>query len=447
MDVLHPRCCGLDVHKSSISACILVQVAGRVQKHQRRFGAMTQDLQELGNWLRQFEVAQVAMESSGVYWKPVWNILEGQFTVVLVNAQHIKNVPGRKTDQKDAEWIAQLLQHGLLRPSYVPCEIIRDLRDLTRMRASLSQEASRISSRVQKVLEDANVKLASVATNTVGKSGRAMLEEIIAGQNDPEHLASLALGHLRAKTPQLKLALEGKVRPHHRFLLRRLLDQLRFVEHEILLLDERLEDIGRERPELSEAVARWDTIPGIDRVAGWTLLAEVGHNMAQFPTAEQLASWASLCPGNHESAGKRLGGTTRKGSPWLRRIACQCAWAAARTKNTYLSAQFRRLAARRGSKRAIIAVAHSLVIIGYHLQKNQRNYEDLGGDYFDRIDSAGLRRYFDQTTRETRAQGDSRADPSHLTNCFPSMFSREKAGLQRDAIRSQWSTRSKEVPN
>src|SRR5215468_7875975 len=180
MDVLYPRCCGLDVHKSSISACILIQVAGRVQKHQHRFGAMTQDLQELANWLRQFEVAQVAMESSGVYWKPVWNILEGQFTVILANAQHIKNVPGRKTDQKDAEWIAQLLQHGLLRPSYVPSEVIRDLRDLTRMRASRSQEASRISSRVQKVLEDANVKLASVATNTLGKSGRAMLEDIIA---------------------------------------------------------------------------------------------------------------------------------------------------------------------------------------------------------------------------------------------------------------------------
>ena len=204
MDVLHSRCCGLDVHKSSISACILLREAGRVQKHQRRFGAMTQELQELAEWLRQFGVSQVAMESSGVYWKPVWNILEGQFTVVLANAQHIKNVPGRKTDQKDAEWIAQLLQYGLLRPSYVPCEIIRDLRDLTRMRASLSQEASRISSRIQKVLEDANVKLASVATNVLGKSGRAMLEDIIAGEDDPEHLASLALGHLRVKIPAVK---------------------------------------------------------------------------------------------------------------------------------------------------------------------------------------------------------------------------------------------------
>ena len=212
MDVLHPRCCGLDVHKSSISACILLREAGRVQKHQRRFGAMTQELQELAEWLRQFGVSQVAMESSGVYWKPVWNILEGQFAVVLANAQHIKNVPGRKTDQKDAEWIAQLLQYGLLRASYIPCEIIRDLRDLTRMRTSLSQEASRISSRIQKVLEDANIKLASVATNVLGKSGRAMLEDIISGEDNPEHLASLALGHLRVKIPQLRLALEGKIR-------------------------------------------------------------------------------------------------------------------------------------------------------------------------------------------------------------------------------------------
>jgi transposase len=220
-----------------------------------------------------------------------------------------------------------------------------------------------------------------------------MLEDIISGEDDPEQLASLALGHLRVKIPQLRLALEGKIRSHHRFLLRRLVDQIQFVEHEIALLDERLEEIAQQRPELSQAVARWDTIPGIDRVAAWALLAEIGDNMAQFPTAEHLASWAALCPGNHESAGKRLRGTTRQGSPWLCRMACQCAWAAARTKNTYLSSQFRRLAARRGKKRAIIAVAHTIIVIGYHLQKNQSNYEDLGGNYFDRIHSDGLKRY------------------------------------------------------
>lgn len=393
MDVLHPRCCGLDVHKSSISACILLHVSGGVQKYQRRFAAMTQDLHELVSWLKQFEVSHVAMESSGVYWKPVWNILEAQFTLLLVNAQHIKNVPGRKTDQKDAEWIAQLLQHGLLRPSYVPEEIIRDLRDLTRMRASLSQEVSRLASRIQKVLEDANVKLASVATNALGKSGRAMLEAIITGEDDPEQLAALALGHLRAKIPQLRLALAGRIRDHHRFLLKRLLHQIDSFESEIRLLDERLEEIGNGSPGLADAVARWATIPGVDRVAAWALVAEVGNKVAQFPSAEQLASWAGLCPGNHESAGKRLGGKTRKGSPWLRRMTCQCAWAAARTKNTYLSAQFRRLASKRGNKRAIIAVAHSILVIGYHLQEKQSSYNDLGGDYFDRMHTDGLKRY------------------------------------------------------
>src|ERR1700719_2853127 len=239
------------------------------------------------------------------------------------------------------------------------------------MRTSLSQEASRISSRIQKVLEDANGKLASVATNVLGKSGRAMLEDIIIGKDNPEHLASLARGHLRVKIPQLRLALEGKIRSHHRFLLRRLLDQIQSVEHEIALLDERLEDIGRQRPDLAQAVARWDTIPGIDRVAAWALLAEIGDNMGQFPTAEHLASWAALCPGNHESAGKRLRGTTRQGGPWLRRMVCQCAWAL-RTKNTCLSSQFRRLAARRRTKRAIIAVAHTLNRYCLSLTKEQQ---------------------------------------------------------------------------
>src|SRR5215831_9323746 len=220
-----------------------------------------------------------------------------------------------------------------------------------------------------------------------------MLEDIICGEDDPEHLAALALGHLRVKIPQLRVALAGKIRSHHRFLLRRLVDQIQFAEHEIALLDERLEDIGRQRPELAQAVARWDTIPGIDRVAAWALLAEIGDNMSQFPTAEHLASWAALCPGNHESAGKRLRGTTRQGSAWLSRMACQCARAAARTKNTYLSSQFRRLAAKRGKKRASIAMAHTIIVIGYHLQKNQSNYEDLGSNYFDQLNADGLKRY------------------------------------------------------
>lgn len=393
MEVLYSRCCGLDVHKSSVTACALLRERGRARKERRRFTTMTEDLRHLAEWLTQLQVTHVAIESTGVYWKPVWNVLEGRFTIILANAQHVKNVPGRKTDTKDSEWIAELLQHGLLRSSFVPPVIIRDLRDLTRARASLSQEVTRISSRIQKVLEDANIKLSSVASNTLGKSGRAMLEAIIDGQADPEQLADLALGHLRKKIPELQLALTGSVREHHRFLLQRLLGQLRFVENEIALLDQHLEQIGQREPALAAAVARWTTIPGVDQVAAWSLAAEIGVDMEQFPTSAHLASWAGLCPGNCESAGKRLSGKTRKGSPWLGRMTCQCAWAAARTKHTYLSMQFRRLAAKRGNKRAIIAVAHSILVIAYSLQKNRCDYCDLGNDYFDRLNADGLRRY------------------------------------------------------
>jgi transposase len=394
MELLYPRCCGLDVHKSSITACVRIQEkSGKPRKMVRRFGAMTGDLRALAHWLAEQQVTHVAMESTGVYWKPVWNILEGKFTLILANAQHVKNVPGRKTDTKDSEWLAELLQYGLLRSSFVPPQRIRDLRDLTRTRASLAQESSRIASRIQKVLEDANLKLASVASDVLGKSGQAILVAVIAGQDDAEQLADLARGLLRAKIPQLQSALEGLTRDHHRFLLERLLTQWRFVESETELLDQRLEQIAQAEPPLAEAVARWDTVPGVDRIAAWGLVAEMGIDMDQFPSAQQAASWAGICPGNHESGGKRLSGKTRKGNPWLRRILGQSAWAAARTKNTYVAAQFRRLAAKRGRQRAIVAVGHSLLVIGYHMQRKQCSYQDLGPDHFDRVNAEGLKRY------------------------------------------------------
>ncbi len=333
------------------------------------------------------------MESTGVYWKPVWNVLEEHFHMVLANAHHIKAVPGRKTDMMDCQWIAELLRHGLLRGSYVPSAVIRDLRDLTRTRATLSQEQSGISSRIQKLLESANIKLASTVTHTMGKSGQAILDAIVNGEDSPERLADLALGKLRSKIPQLQLALDGRIRDHHRFLLDSLLRQYRFLEAEIQALDTRLEQLGEQHQEIADAVARWITVPGVERVTAWTLVAEIGSDMTAFPSAAHLASWAGLCPGNHESAGKRLSGKSHKGSPWLRRMACQSAWAAVRTKNCYLSAQFKRLAARRGSKRALLAVAHSLLVIGYHLQSKGCVYQELGGNYFDPLHAEKLKRH------------------------------------------------------
>lgn len=383
MEVLYGCCCGLDVHKKSITACVLwAEAKGKKRQQKRVFTTFTQDLLALADWLRECGVTHVALESTGVYWKPVWNVLEGQFEVLLVNAQHIKAVPGRKTDQKDSEWIADLLQHGLLRGSFVPPRETRELRDLTRYRVSLAEECNRIANRIQKVLEDANIKLASVATDALGASGRAMLEAIIAGEQDSGKLAELSKGLLRNKRPELQLALEGRVTEHHRFMLQQLMDDLRHAEAKMTAVEA---EIDRRMRPFQTAVTRLKTIPGVDRVTAWGLLAEIGFDMHQFPSAAHLASWAGLCPGSFESAGKRLSGKTRKGSHSLRRCLCQAAWAVSRQKNNYLAALYRRLAARRGGKRAVIAVAHALLVMAFHMLQRCVDYIELGGDFFDRI--------------------------------------------------------------
>jgi transposase len=329
------------------------------------------------------------MESTGVYWKPVWHMLEGQFELLLVNAQHVKAIPGKKTDRRDSAWLAELLQHGLLQSSFVPPQTIRELRDLTRYRVTLAQECNRIANRIQKVLEDANVKLASVATDALGASGRAMLKAMIAGEKDPQKLAEMSRGLLRRKIPQLQMALEGQVSPHHRFLLQELLDHLEFVESKMTRLEQ---EIGERLRPFEDTVRRLCTVPGIDQVSAWGIISEIGFDMNQFPDASHLASWAGLCPGNWESAGKRKSGRIRKGSAWLRRHLCQSAWGVSTKQNNYLSALFRRLAARRGVKRATIAIAHTLLVISYHILRDPVRYRDLGPDYFDKLHPERLKR-------------------------------------------------------
>ncbi len=391
MRIVYARCCGVDVHKKSITACVLLRdAAGTTQQEIRRFGTMTRDLLELADWLHGLQVTHVAMESTGVYWKPVWNILEGQFAMMLVNAQHIKAVPGRKTDTKDCQWIADLLQHGLLRGSFVPPPPIRELRDLTRLRTSLRQDHTAVANRMQKILEDANLKLASVASDWLGVSGRAMLAQLLAGEEDVAKLAGLARGRLREKIPALQLALHGRLTDHHRWLLRLQWEQLEFLESQIARLDAQIQ---AHVTEYQEAITLCTTIPGIEEVAAANLVAEIGVNMEQFPSAQHLASWAGLCPGNHESAGKRLSGTSRKGNAWLRRSLCQAAWAASHTKDTYLATQFRRLAARKGKKRAIVAVAHTILVMVYHMLKAKQPYRELGADFLDRRHAEQVKRY------------------------------------------------------
>ena len=417
MRIVYQRCCGMDVHKDSVTACLLViNEGGKDRNEKREFGTMTRDLRELASWLASEGVEAIAMEATGVYWKPVWNILDAEkkFKMLLVNAQHIKCVPGRKTDQKDSEWIAELLQHGLLRASFVPPVEIRQLRDLTRMRTRIRQTLASFANRIQKVLEDANIKLGSVASDVLGVSGRHMLKALLAGEQDPQKLANLAQGHLRKKLEPLQLALEGHFTEHHRLQLKFLLEFIEFGEKQLSNLDSEVQLLlTRVQPKaslpdpddgalaeskgsppqatsLQTAVELWDSIPGIDQLAATTLVAEIGANMDQFPSARHLAAWAGLSPGNNESAGKRRSAKIRKGSVWLRRALCQAAWAASRTKNTYLAAQYRRLIVRRGKKRTIVAVAHSMLIVAYCLLKRQCVYQDLGANFFDRLDERAL---------------------------------------------------------
>lgn len=383
MEILYRCCCGMDVHKKFVVACLLrIDEQGEETRHMQRFETYTEDLLRLSDWLTRSGCTHVAMESTGVYWKPIYNLLEGHLELLVVNAQHIKAVPGRKTDVKDAEWLAELLQHGLLKASFIPPRLQRDWRDLTRYRTSLVQERVRIVNRLQKVLEDANLKLAGVATDVMGKSGRVMLEAILAGATDPEQLAELAKGRLRNKLPQLKQALNGRVREHHRFLLVEQLSHIDYLDEAIGRLSGEIAE--RLRP-LQAEIQRLDTIPGINRSIAEVLLAEIGPDMNRFPDAHHLASWAGMCPGHNESGGKRQSGKTRKGNRWLRQALIEAAHGASHTKDTYLSSQYRRLVGRRGKKRALVAVGHSLLVIAYHVLNRQATYVELGSNYFDQL--------------------------------------------------------------
>lgn len=384
MDVVYERCCGLDVHKQTVVACVIVPGADREPiKEIRTFGTMTPDLLEFADWLNACGVTHVAMESTGVYWKPVWNLLEGQFQLLLVNAQHVKQVPGRKTDVKDSEWLADLLRHGLLRASFVPDRPQRELRELTRYRTTLVRERASEINRLQKTLEGANIKLGDVATNVVGASGRHIMQALVAGETDINLLADLSRGTLRTKLPQLQRALVGRFESHQRFLLAQQLAHLESLEELIEHLDGEVE--ARLRP-FVDALDRLDTIPGVGRRTAQILVAEVGLDMRRFPSAAHLASWAGMCPGNNESAGKRKTGKTRKGDRWLRTALIEAAHAAGRTRSSYLGAQYRRLLTRRGKKKAAVAVGHTILAIAYHLLSRQTDYIDLGVTYFDHHD-------------------------------------------------------------
>lgn len=400
MSVLYERCAGLDIHKRTVVACVLLTATtGQANRQVRTFATTTRGLLGLVEWVESQGVSHVAMESTGIYWRPVFNILEGRVQVILVNAQHMKAVPGHKTDVKDSEWIADLLCHGLLCASFIPPKPIRDLRDLLRARQTVVQQRAQTIQRVQKVLETANIKLSSVATNVLGVSGRAMLEAMLAGVSDAETLAQLARKRLRAKLPALREALEGRVEATHRQVLRQLLDLLDFLQGQIESL---ATDIEARLEPYEASLSRLMQMPGIGRTAAVAILAEIGTDMSCFPSAKHLASWAGVAPGNKQSGGKRLRASTTKGNTHLRAVLAEVAWVISHTKDNYLSAQYHRLARRIGKQRAIVAVSHSVLVIIYHLLRDQQDYHDLGPHFFDTLDTQRQR---DTAVRRLEALG------------------------------------------
>jgi transposase len=387
MEVIYPRCAGLDVHKDTLVADARIVTGKEVKHHVQTFATTTSGLLALEEWLCAHQVTHVAMEATGVYWKPVWHVLEGSFELVLANAKHVRNVPGRKTDVNDAMWIADLLAHGLIQGSFVPPEPIQHLRDLTRTRKQLVREIAQHTQRIQKTLEDANLKITGLITDLLGASGRAMIAALVAGETDPERLAAMAQGRLKAKRPALIEALRGRVNEHHRFLLKLHLGQIEALETAREELEQRM---GKSLEPMRAKAELLITMPGISDTVAQVILAEIGADMSRFPTVGHLISWGGLCPRNDQSAGKRRSTRVRPGAPWLKTTLVQAAWAAARTKDSYLRAQFLRLKSRRGPKKAILAVAASMLTAAYFMLRDQVAYHDLGANHFDRRDQTKL---------------------------------------------------------
>ena len=382
MQVMHERCAGLDVHKKTVVACVMIsRPGGEVEQHTATFGTMTSDLLALGDWLKSHHVTHAAMESTGVYWRPIYQLLEGLFTLLVANAQHIKRMPGRKTDVTDAEWLADLLRHGLIAPSFVPAQPQRELRELTRHRSNVAGRRAQCINELHRTLEGTNIKLSSVATDLAGVSATDMLQHLVAGQTDPDLLAELARGVLRKKIPQLKRALQGQVRAHQQLILSQLLADIEACDEQMLTLNGEI--AGRLKAEAA-LLERLDEIPGVDHKVAEVVVAELGTDMKRFGRAPRAAAWSGLCPGNRESGGRRYRARSRFGNKHLKSALVEAGRAAGRSKDTYLGAQYRRLAARKGGKRAALAVGHSILTICYHMIDRGTRFEELGADYFDR---------------------------------------------------------------